>query len=433
MDTTKGAAARGRTPLSIMVVVICALAFAGILFTEDLRALTGTPMLKLTVSCFKQGTAAAGSTVHVPAEKEEVADLEDDYKEEKAKFDPGRCRVTEGKWVFNSSGRPLYSDSSCPYLDKAVSCMKNGRPDGDHQKWEWQLDDCNLPRFDPAVALEKLRGKRLMFAGDSLQRGQWLSFVCMVEFLLPSHDKSMKRSRSLSIFTTKEYNASIAFYWAPFLVESNSDVPIIADANKRILRLDSISKHAKHWSGVDILVFNTYVWWMSGQKIKSLWGSFPGGEEGYEELDPAVAYRIGLRTWANWVDSTMHPNQTRVFFTTMSPTHMRSSDWYGKKGMGCHRETKPVMEKGHWGSGSDRRMMEVVASVVGRMRLPVAFLNITQLSEYRKDGHTSVYYKSQEREHSAEQKEVPRRHADCIHWCLPGVPDTWNRILFSYL
>ncbi|MQL70551.1 hypothetical protein Taro_002846 [Colocasia esculenta] len=109
MDTTKGAAARGRTPLSIMVVVICALAFAGILFTEDLRALT---------------------------EKEEVADLEDDYKEEKAKFDPGRCRVTEGKWVFNISGRPLYSDSSCPYLDKAVSCMKNGRLDGDYPKWE---------------------------------------------------------------------------------------------------------------------------------------------------------------------------------------------------------------------------------------------------------------------------------------------------------
>ncbi|MQL70554.1 hypothetical protein Taro_002845 [Colocasia esculenta] len=50
---------------------------------------------------------------------------------------------------------------------------------------------------------EKLRGKRLMFAGDSLQRGQWLSFVCTVESLLPSHDKSMKRSRSLSIFTTK--------------------------------------------------------------------------------------------------------------------------------------------------------------------------------------------------------------------------------------
>lgn len=53
------------------------------------------------------------------------------------------------------------------------------------------------------------------------------------------------------------------------------------------------------------------------------WGSFANGEEGYEELDAPVSYRIGLKTWANWVDSTIDPNRTRVFFTTMSPTHQR--------------------------------------------------------------------------------------------------------------
>jgi len=54
------------------------------------------------------------------------------------------------------------------------------------------------------------------------------------------------------------------------------------------------------------------------------WGSFGNGEEGYEELDNQIAYNLGLRTWANWVDSTVDPNKTRVFFTTMSPTHTRS-------------------------------------------------------------------------------------------------------------
>lgn len=54
------------------------------------------------------------------------------------------------------------------------------------------------------------------------------------------------------------------------------------------------------------------------------WGSFANGKEGYEELDTAIAYNLGLRTWANWVDSTINPNKTRVFFTTMSPAHTKS-------------------------------------------------------------------------------------------------------------
>lgn len=77
--------------------------------------------------------------------------------------------------------------------------------------------------------------------------------------------------------------------------------------------------------------------------------------------------------------------------------------------------------------------MQVVAGVVGRMRVPVTFLNITQLSEHRIDGHTSVYTEVQGKILSEEQKANPLRYADCIHWCLPGVPDTWNQLLYAYL
>lgn len=124
-------------------------------------------------------------------------------------------------------------------------------------------------RFNAPLVLEKLRNKRLIFVGDSMQRAQWQSFVCMVQVHIPANHKSMTRSRSLNVFRAKEYNATIEFYWSPFLVESNSDVPVLPEAAKRIVRIDSIAKHAQHWVGADVLVFGTYVWWMNGPTIKS--------------------------------------------------------------------------------------------------------------------------------------------------------------------
>lgn len=65
------------------------------------------------------------------------------------------------------------------------------------------------------------------------------------------------------------------------------------------------------------------------------------------------------------------------------------------------------------------------------MRSPVVYMNISRLTDYRKDGHPSVYrreYKTVE-----EQNAAAERFQDCSHWCLPGVPDTWNELLYASL
>lgn len=123
--------------------------------------------------------------------------------DDRFEFDPNECSVAHGKWVFNSSLKPLYTDRTCPYIDRQFACAKNGRPDSDYRHWEWQPDDCMLPRFNPRVALQKLRGKRLMFVGDSLNRNQWESFVCLVESVVPKDQKSMRLGKSHSVFQLK--------------------------------------------------------------------------------------------------------------------------------------------------------------------------------------------------------------------------------------
>lgn len=440
-------APNGSLRLSIIACAICTFVLVALLYTETITSLSPSTIFKFK-TCSKPSPSKPITAVDNKKEQTgEKINREDKIKREEDKeeynaaaddrfeFDPNECSVAHGKWVFNASIEPLYSDTTCPYLDRQFSCVKNGRLDTDYQHWEWQPDDCVLPRFDPKVALEKLRGKRLMFVGDSLQRNQWQSFVCLVESIVPEDQKVMKQGRSHSIFSLKEMNATIEFYWAPFLIESNSDNPgsLVTDPNKRILKVDSVSKHAKMWKSVDILAFNSYVWWLSNPKARTLWGSFANGEEGVEELDMLVAYRIGLKTWANWIDSYIDPNTTRVFFTTMSPTHSRSADWNHNDGIKCFNETRPVLKKGHWGTGSNKNMMRVVSEVIGKMKFPISVINITQLSEYRIDGHASIYNELAGKLLTKEQRADPLNYADCIHWCLPGVPDTWNQILLAYL
>lgn len=68
----------------------------------------------------------------------------------------------------------------------------------------------------------------------------------------------------------------------------------------------------------------------------------------------------------------------------------------------------------------------IVEEVILQMKTPVTLLNVTGLSAYRIDGHPSIYGKKPGTRYSSNIQ-------DCSHWCLPGVPDTWNEILFFHL
>lgn len=82
--------------------------------------------------------------------------------------------------------------------------------------------------------------------------------------------------------------------------------------------------------------------------------------------------------------------------------------------------------------GAEKSLMEVISQELNQSQLPITFLNITELSSARKDAHTSIY-KKQWGPVSEKQLANPKTYADCIHWCLPGLQDIWNELLFSKL
>ncbi|XP_043710570.1 protein trichome birefringence-like 35 [Telopea speciosissima] len=339
------------------------------------------------------------------------------------------CDLFSGKWVFDNTSYPLYDESDCPYMSDQLACRKHGRTDLGYQNWRWQPHNCNLKRWNATEMWEKLRGKRLMFVGDSLNRGQWISMVCLLQSVIPVDKRSMSPNAPLTIFRAEEYNATVEFYWAPLLVESNSDDPVNHRLNDRIIRPDSVLKHASQWEKADILIFNTYLWWRQGP-VKLLWSNEKSGI--CEELDGIGAVELAMEAWADWVASKVNPLKKKVFFVTMSPTHLWSREWEPNTEGNCYQEKNPIDMEGYWGSGSDLPTMRVVDKVVDRLRSKVSILNITQLSEYRKDGHPSIYRKFWE-SLSPQQLSNPASYSDCIHWCLPGVPDVWNELLFNSL
>ncbi|KAJ1383759.1 PC-Esterase [Sesbania bispinosa] len=65
--------------------------------------------------------------------------------------------------------------------------------------------------------------------------------------------------------------------------------------------------------------------------------------------------------------------------------------------------------------------VDIVKSVLSKMAKPVELLDITLLTQLRRDGHPSIY--------TGRGTSLD----DCSHWCLAGVPDTWNEVLYAAL
>ncbi|XP_075635546.1 protein PMR5 [Castanea sativa] len=336
------------------------------------------------------------------------------------------CALFAGTWVRDDT-YPVYQSSNCPVIDPEFNCQMYGRPDSDYLKYRWEPLNCQLPRFNGLEFLVHMKGKTVMFVGDSLGRNQWESLICLISATAPTTSTQVIRGDPLSTFQFLDYGVSILFYRATYLV----DIDMVE--GKRVLKLDDISGNGDAWRNVDVLSFNTGHWWTHKGSLQG-WDYMESGGKYYQDMDRLGALEKGLRTWAHWVENNVDSSRTRVFFLSISPTHNNPSEWDAgatpSTTKNCYGETAPVATSGStYSAGAYPDQMRVVDTVIRDMRSPVYLLDITMLSKLRKDGHPSIY----SGDLTPEQKANPARSADCSHWCLPGLPDTWNQLFYTAL
>ncbi|KAK6159061.1 hypothetical protein DH2020_006375 [Rehmannia glutinosa] len=337
------------------------------------------------------------------------------------------CDIYKGKWV-RDEGYPLYGPGSCPYVDEAFDCQNNGRPDSDYLKWRWKPDECHLPRFNATDFLVRLRGKKLMLVGDSMNRNQFESLLCLLREGVPDkskmyeiHGYKITKGRGYFVFKFEDYNCTVEFVRSHFLVREGVRINAQGNSNPT-LSIDRIDKTARRWQGADILVFNTGHWWTHGKTSR---GKNYYKEHGfvYPRFDAVEAYRRAIKTWATWIKKNL-AKEKLVFYRGYSSAHFRGGDW--DSGGSCNGETKPVVTGAILDSYPEK--MTIVEDVIKETHVPVVLLNVTHLTNYRKDGHPSVYGKN-----VTAGKKVSTRRQDCSHWCLPGVPDAWNELIYTTL
>ncbi|CAN6552015.1 unnamed protein product [Malus baccata var. baccata] len=135
------------------------------------------------------------------------------------------------------------------------------------------------------------------------------------------------------------------------------------------------------------------------------------------------------------IDHNINPSKQVVFYRGYSSVHfdyiqllnpfifhvfVQGGNW--DSGGVCNGEKEPVVS----GAILDDYPLEMKIVEVLNMRIPVRLLNVTRLTNFRKDGHPSIFGKN-----ATPGKNVSTVIQDCSHWCVPGVPDTWNELIYA--
>ncbi|GKD52068.1 trichome birefringence-like protein 14 [Tanacetum coccineum] len=338
------------------------------------------------------------------------------------------CNYGKGRWVKDDS-RPLYSGFGCKqWLSGMWACRLTQRTDFGYEKLKWQPKDCKMDDFTGPNFLKRMQDKTLAFIGDSLGRQQFQSLMCMITGGEERHDVEdvgkkyglVKARGSVRpdgwAYRFPITNTTILYYWSASLCELDPIDPING-TTYFAMHLDRPPAFLQRYiSRFNVLVLNTGHHWNRGKLNANRWVMYVGGKRNTDRRIAEInnAKNLTIHSIIKWVNGELPKYPVlKAFYRSISPRHFFNGDW--NSGGTCDSTTPGSLEV-----VQDESTDSIASGAVKGTN--VKLLDITALSQVRDEGHISRY----------SIKATPGVQ-DCLHWCLPGIPDTWNELLFTQI
>ncbi|XP_047329809.1 protein trichome birefringence-like 18 [Impatiens glandulifera] len=352
-------------------------------------------------------------------------------------MDPG-CDLFNGEWVYDSTG-PLYSNNSCPVLTQMQNCRGNGRPDKDYEDWRWKPAKCDLPRFDPKMFLELMRGKTLAFIGDSVARNQMESLLCILWQVEVPKNRGNKRMQR---YYFKSTSTMIVRIWSSWLVHQTTHEFDFAPKGVTKLHLDLPDETFMNFiSGFDVVVLSSGHWFAK-QSVYILENKIVGGQLWWPDKSRVMkvnnieAFKISTETILNAMAT--HPNYTGLTIVrSFSPDHYEGGAW--NTGGSCTGKRRPALDnelvKNEFTDIMHKKQVDGFNKAIKKAKdkSTLKLMDITKIFAYRHDGHPGPYRSQDPNKITKRGPDGQPPPQDCLHWCMPGPVDTWNEMVFEII